>query len=275
MQINFWIEYGIRLLSYSKTPRLDTELFISYVLRKSRTWITIFDNFILNSDQIFLLKKLLYRRLCGEPVAYIICKKEFWSLSLLVSKDTLIPRSETEILVYHSLGRLKQGDYVLDLGTGCGAIALSIALENPNCTIFGIDCINNAIQISKKNADNFNIKNVKFFYSNWFSCLNRKFNLIVSNPPYLSYNEKSSLSRELFFEPDIALFSKQHGISEIKYIINHSKKYLFFNGWLLIEHGYKQSKIVYQLFKKNNFYNIKTYQDYLGYPRITVGQKIC
>lgn len=274
MKIDFWIEYGTRLLSYSETARLDTELFISHILRKSRTWIKVFDNFILNPDQIFLLKQLLYRRLYGEPVAYIICKKEFWSLSFLVSQDTLIPRPETEILVYHSLYRLNKADYVLDLGTGCGAIALSIAIENPNCTVFGIDCMNNAIQISKKNANKFNIKNVKFFYSNWFSCLKRKFNLIVSNPPYLSYNEISSLSRELFFEPDIALFSKQYGISDIKYIINHAKKYLFLYGWLLVEHGYKQSKIVYQLFKQNNFYNIKTYQDYLGHPRITVGQKI-
>ncbi|WP_343128301.1 peptide chain release factor N(5)-glutamine methyltransferase [Buchnera aphidicola (Takecallis taiwana)] len=274
MQINFWIKYGTILLSDFQTPRLDTELLISYILKKSRTWINVFDNFILNTKQVILLKKLLNRRLYGEPVAYIIHKKEFWSLSLLVSKDTLIPRPETEILVQHSLNRLHQQDDVLDLGTGCGAIALAIATEFTNCKIIGIDCIYDAIQIAKNNAYYLNIKNIKFFYSNWFSCIHKKFNLIVSNPPYLSNDEILYLSKELFFEPYVALFAKQYGLSEIKYIISHSKKYLFLNGWLLIEHSYKQNQIVYQLFKKNNFNNIKTYRDYLGYPRITVGQKI-
>lgn len=274
MYINFWIKYGIKFLSKVQNPTLDTELLISHVIKKSRTWIKIFDNYILNTTQIILLKKLLIRRLCGEPIAYIIQKKEFWSLSLYVSKYTLIPRPETEILVQHSLNRLHNEDCVLDLGTGCGAISLAIASEKPHCTVIGIDCLNEAIKIAKINAHNLYINNVSFYYSNWFSCIRKKFNLIISNPPYLSKYESFYLSEELFFEPYIALFANKNGISEIQYIIYNAKKHLLLKGWLLIEHGYKQSKIVSKLFKKNYFSNIQSYKDYLGYDRVTVGQKL-
>ncbi|QCI25925.1 peptide chain release factor N(5)-glutamine methyltransferase [Buchnera aphidicola] len=274
MNINFWIKYGVRFLSKVQTPTLDTELLISYVIQKSRTWINIFDNYILDYKQTVFLKKLLLRRLLGEPVAYIMHKKEFWSLSFYVSKYTLIPRPETEILVQNSLIRINHGDYVLDLGTGCGAISLAIAYEKPNCKVIGIDCVHQAVSIAKKNSKNLNITNVNFFYSNWFSCINQKFNLIVSNPPYLSKYEKFTLSKELFFEPPVALFSSNNGFSAIDYIINHSKKYLELQGWLLIEHGWKQKKLVYQLFQKSCFSNIYSYKDPLGYYRITVGQKL-
>lgn len=274
MKIKFWMEYGIKFLSKMQTPALDTELLISYITKKSRTWINIFDNYILSTKQIILFQKLLLRRAYGEPIAYIIQNKEFWSLSLSVSNYTLVPRPETEILVQNSLQYLNDGDCILDLGTGCGAISLAIAFENPSCTIIGTDCIYEAINISRYNARNLCIQNAYFFYSNWFSHINKKFNLIVSNPPYLSKDEKFYLSKTLSFEPRAALFAKKNGISEIKYIICHAKKYLLLKGWLLIEHGWQQGELVYKLFQKSFFNNIKVYKDYLGFYRVTAGQKL-
>ncbi|QCI27130.1 peptide chain release factor N(5)-glutamine methyltransferase [Buchnera aphidicola] len=273
MKIYSLIDYAVKILYNYDTPRLDAELLLSYVIKKTRTWINIFNNFELTNKQVVLFKKLLFRRLNGEPIAYIINKKEFWSLSFFVSKYTLIPRPETEILVYHALNLLNKKDFILDLGTGCGAISLSIAFEMLTCKVFGIDNNHQAIKIAKKNAKKLNIKNAYFFYSNWFSCIKEKFNLIVSNPPYLCKNEKFYISQELFFEPYNSLFAKKNGISEIEYIIHHSQKYLFVYGWLLIEHGWNQKNIVQKIFKKNNFYNIRSYKDYLGYNRITLGQK--
>lgn len=273
MKISSLIDYAVKILYNYNTPRLDAELLLSYVIKKTRTWINIFNNYKLKNKQVVLFNKLLLRRLNGEPIAYIINQKEFWSLSFFVSKYIFIPRPETEILVYHALNLLNKKDVILDLGTGCGTISLSIAFEMLTCKVFGIDINYQAIKIAKKNAKKLNIKNAYFFYSNWFSNIKKKFNLIVSNPPYLGKNEKFYISQELFFEPYNSLFAKKNGISEIEYIIHHSQKYLFLYGWLLIEHGWNQKNIVQKIFKKNNFYNIKSYKDNLGYNRITLGQK--
>ena len=268
------LKYSEQLLSHVKTPKLDAEILLSYVLKKSRVWIKLFDDFILNQQQINIYKKLLIRRIQYEPISYIIKKKEFWSLSFMISKHVFIPRPETEILVQETLNRSFKNAKILDLGTGSGIIPISISHEIPKCNILGIDCNIRAISLAKKNSKNLNCQNVFFMYSNWFSCIQDKFDIIVSNPPYLKHQDISDISQDLLYEPYIALFSQNNGISDIQYIIENAKNYLFYRGWLLIEHAYSQNKKIVNIFQKNNFCNIQSYKDYSNIVRVTLGQKL-
>lgn len=276
MNILNWLKKSIKKLSHVENPRYESEFFLSYVSRHNRTFIMTSSNVKLNKKQYRYLNYLVYRRSLGEPIAYIIGEKEFWSLSLRVSYDTLIPRPDTEILVEQALCIIqkKLNASILDLGTGCGAIALALASAYSNCNIIGIDKSKKAIEIAQINASKLNIKNVSFFFSDWFSHINKKFDIIVSNPPYVSKKEIKLLAQDVFFEPFDALLSDNDGLSDIEIIIKKAKNYLFIEGWLLIEHGWQQKKKVQYLFKKYNFFEIKSYQDYGGNDRVTIGKKI-
>ncbi|XBC39382.1 MAG: peptide chain release factor N(5)-glutamine methyltransferase [Buchnera aphidicola (Nurudea shiraii)] len=278
MNIKLWLNIAVLKLKLSGccSPRLDAEVLLSFVLRKDVSWIIRYSSFKILGHDLNKLNNLLKRRLNGEPIAYLVKKKEFWSLSFIVSKFTLIPRPETETLVECTLERLNNANYIdiLDLGTGCGCIALTLASMNPNCNFIGVDCSKESIDVAKENARVLKFKNVKFFQSFWFSLIKKNFDVIVSNPPYISLNEISGLDRELLFEPFLALISADDGLSSIHYIIKNSRKYLRNMGWLLIEHSWMQRSRVQKLFKKYNFTNIMTYRDYSGNDRVTVGQKI-
>ncbi|CAL4042375.1 Release factor glutamine methyltransferase [Buchnera aphidicola (Phyllaphis fagi)] len=274
MKIQFWLEYVSKLLYCFNTSKLDSEILISQVVKQPKIWVNIFDYIILSILEIYKLNILVKRRINCEPIAYIIKKKEFWSFSLTVSRHVLIPRQDTEILVQEILNRINLYDSVLDLGCGSGAISLSVAFEKPYCNVIGVDYVKRSVILSKKNAKILNLDNAYFYHSNWFSLIRRRFNIIVSNPPYINKKDMIYINKDCQFEPMKALVSKHHGLLDIKYIIKHSYYYLFCNGWLLIEHGWKQKKIVSYLFKKYNFFNIMSYNDYHGYHRITVGKKI-
>ncbi|WP_343183214.1 peptide chain release factor N(5)-glutamine methyltransferase [Buchnera aphidicola (Neophyllaphis podocarpi)] len=276
MKINKFIKYIINKFNIL-ISRLDIELILTLVLRKSRTWIVAFDDIKLSDIQIKILNYFIFRRCLGEPIAYLLNKKEFWSLNFIVSKDVLIPRPETEIIVEKAISIIKKSykNYmVLDLGTGCGAIALSIAKERNNCFVLGIDISEKSIIISRKNAIKLNIKNANFVVSNWFSKIkDNVFNLIVSNPPYIDIYERKLICGDLLFEPLTALVSYNKGLLAIENIISQSRRYLFNNGWLIIEHGWNQKIAVQKLFQKYEFKNIKTYKDYSKLNRVTVGKK--
>ncbi|XBC39888.1 MAG: peptide chain release factor N(5)-glutamine methyltransferase [Buchnera aphidicola (Chaetogeoica yunlongensis)] len=275
MNIQNWLECAKKKLKkISLSPNLDAEILLSYVLNKSRTWIIGYNFSVLTNYHMDKLNYLLGRRISGEPIAYLIKKKEFWSYSFLVTHNTLIPRLDTEILVENALFYLEsfKNAKILDLGTGCGCIAISLAIERPDCKITGIDYNFQSINVAKKNAKRFKVKNVRFLYSFWFSKINCVFDMIVCNPPYIGFHEIKDLRKEVLFEPLSALVSSKCGLESIIYIIKFSKKYLCSRGWLLVEHGWKQKNSVQKLFYKYNFINIITYQDYCGNDRITVGQ---
>lgn len=274
MNIKSWIDTACLKLNNSNT-KLDAEVLLSHVLNRSVDWLVSHGSHKISKNDFKQLNNLLERRINGEPIAYLIKQKEFWSLPFIVSYDTLIPRPDTEILVEHTLTRLDNVNHksVLDLGTGCGCIALTLASIKFTCYIVGVDCVQKAIYVAKKNAKMLQLNNVIFFHSFWFSSVNQKFDIIVSNPPYVSLNEIDNLETELLFEPLTALVSSDNGLGSIRDIIQNSKKYLKNMGWLLIEHGWMQKVRVQKLFKKHNFFNIITYQDYSGNNRITVGQK--
>ncbi|WP_343152999.1 peptide chain release factor N(5)-glutamine methyltransferase [Buchnera aphidicola] len=219
---------------------------------------------------------MLNRRILCEPIAYLIKKKEFWSLPLTVSPFTFIPRPETEILIeiIQSMFNNNSKFQILDLGTGSGAVALSLASILPNSYIIGVDNSHEAIKIAKINAEKLLIKNVFFKFSNWFSSLkNISFNIIVSNPPYIDVEDFQNLESDIFFEPYSALVSSEKGYFDIKNIIQNSQKHLLNEGWLLIEHGSTQKKFINEFMKFNNFKNVHSYKDYQGFYRVTIGQK--
>lgn len=274
MNIHYWLKKAIKVLSHFDNPRYEAEILLSHVLKRTRISIIIDDTITLSKEQYKKLNNFVYRRSLGEPIAYIIGKKEFWSLSLCVSYTTLIPRPDTEILVEKVLSKTNKSlKYILDLGTGSGAIALALASICSNWEVTGVDNSNAALKIAKMNALKFNFKNVKFFYSDWFSHINKKFHIIVSNPPYIGIKEIKLLKKDLFYEPFNALISKKDGLLDIELIIKKSSQYLLDKGWLLIEHGWKQKLKVQYLFKKNNFFYIESFKDYGGNDRITLGQK--
>lgn len=275
MNIQHWINNSIKKLYFSDNPRYEARLLLSHVTKCTYTFIVQLDNIFLTNKQYQYLNNLIDRRSLGEPIAYIIEEKEFWSLSLYVSYDTLIPRPDTEILVEKALSKIyNHACDILDLGTGSGAIALALASTCTNCRIIGVDKSDKSLEVAKINASKFNLTNVVFYHSDWFSNINQKFNIIISNPPYISAKEIQSLQQDILFEPLDALIANEDGLSEIKNIIKMARYYLFFGGWLLIEHSWKQKLAVQDLFKKYNFSEVQSYQDYGGNDRVTIGKNI-
>jgi len=274
MKIENWIKKSIKKLSCVDNPRYESEFLLSYVSKRSRSFIISSDYIKLTQKQYEYLDYLIYRRSFGEPIAYITKEKEFWSLSLSVSYDTLIPRPDTEILVEQVLNKIKNNSaLILDLGTGCGAIALALASICSDWNIIGIDKSEKALQIARINALKLNLTNVSFFFSDWFLNINQKFNIIVSNPPYVSKKEIKFFKKDIFFEPFNALISDNNGLLDIENIIKQSQNYLLSGGYLFIEHGWQQKIAVQYLFKKYNFFEIESYQDYGGNDRVTIGKK--
>ena len=217
------------------------------------------------------------KRIKKVPVAYILGYKDFWKSKFFVNNSVLIPRPETELLVEKCLSFIKKHNNpnVLELGTGSGAISIALAKENPLIRFTAIDISTKAIEIAKKNAVNNHVNNILFKTSDWFSDINEEFNIIVSNPPYV---EKDKLTKDelknLYFEPDIALYSKDSGQSAINHIIRNSQRYLKENGLLLLEHAYNQKDFCQNELERNGYVDIKTYHDLNQLPRVTIGKKI-
>ena len=261
----------------SQTPRLDSELLLAKVLKMGRDQFYCKDIFP-ERKQIQAYDALLKKRLQGTPVAYLTGYKEFWSLPLKVNQDTLIPRPETEHLVQQSLVRLadlEKNYQVLELGTGCGAVAIALAKERPEASILATDVSPKALKIGKYNANKFQISNIQFICSDWLNGISDlKFDLIISNPPYVDAKQTNDYdSVSLSHEPRVALFADDHGRSCIKEITQESIKFLKRDGWLIIEHGYNQSDLCQQLMQSFQLRAIQTTLDYSGIGRITAGQR--
>ncbi|URJ23685.1 peptide chain release factor N(5)-glutamine methyltransferase [Blochmannia endosymbiont of Camponotus sp.] len=269
-----WLNWANLKLKKSISSKRDAEIILSQVTKKSRTQLLGFGESLLEYDTIIQLRSLIYRRKKGEPIAYLVGSKEFWSLDLKVSPGTFIPRPDTECLVRHVFNLLKVSHLnVLDLGTGVGTIALALASERPNWNITGIDCQKQALFLAHRNKLLLNFKNVKFIYGNWFKYLRKKkFNLIVSNPPYIDKNDSCLQSSDMFFEPKNALVSEQEGLEDLTIICKYSTQHLRQNGWLVLEHGWNQGNYMRTLFFKFGFTHIHTIRDYHHYERVTYGK---
>lgn len=289
-----------KLASCTDSPRIDCEVILSAAIEQSRTYLYTWPEKNLNDHQQTLFLKNLERRINGEPVAYIVGQKEFWSLPLFVDESTLIPRPETELLVEVTLELLANAKPVsdgsinsdsdikiIDLGTGTGAIALALASENPQWQVWGLENNKNALALAKKNQQQLSLSNVNLLLSDWFSALStpepvkastqesvQKFNIIVSNPPYIDSNDKHLQEGDVRFEPLTALVADDNGLADIESIIKQAPEYLLQNAWLIFEHGNQQADVVAECFEKYGFQYVFTRNDLAGQPRVT-GGKFC
>lgn len=264
----------------NKIDRSEAELLLTCVLNVSRASIKAFPERELTIEQQNKFQELLNRRIGGEPIAYMLGHKEFWSKDFIVSPDVLIPRPDTELLVEMALELItsRQNKRILDLGTGSGVIALSIAAERPKVTVVATDISAEALQIAKLNAKHLHITNVEFALGAWFDALandvEQKFDIIVSNPPYVANFDPHLAQGDLRFEPNKALVSGNQGMDDLRLIIAQAPNYLVLGGQLLVEHGYDQEHLVAKEFTAAGFTDITCFRDLSGIPRVTSGIKV-
>lgn len=274
MNFQTWIAQAVARLSASDSPKRDAQILLGFVTDKSRTFILAFGETVLTEVQLAQLETLLARRVRGEPVAYLIGEREFWSLPLQVSPATLIPRPDTECLVEQALDCLPSRPCeILDLGTGTGAIALALASERPDCAITAVDVVPEAVELARGNARRLGIGNIRVMQSHWFSGVEgQRFALIVSNPPYIDSEDRHLLQGDVRFEPRSALVADNHGLADLETLIIQGRNFLEPDGWLLLEHGWQQGEQVRQLFIRAGFAQVSTGKDYAGNERLTFGR---
>jgi release factor glutamine methyltransferase len=280
MNIESTLNEGVNILKKNKisNPRLDSEILLSSSIKRDKKYIILNPNKILSSEQLNKFNSFIERRKKGEPVAYLINKKEFWNNEFFVNKDVLIPRPDTELIVEQILKIYSKEaqSQVLDIGTGSGCILLSILKERPNFYGTGIDISKKSINVSKFNTKQLNLMNrVKFFHSSVDNFKIGKYDLIVSNPPYiklfnLRYLEKNVVN----FEPKLALSGGIDGFSKIREVTKKARTLIKKNGKLILEIGFNQKNSVKKILKDDGFYVNKTIQDYGNNDRCIISTKI-
>jgi len=267
MYISKLLLSGSKILKLNniRTHQLDSELVLSNLLKKQRENFIIEPNQKVSESIVLNFEKLINRRAKKEPLAYILKNKEFWSNDFFVDRDTLIPRPETELLCENIINIFRNKNlYLLDMGTGSGCIILSILTELKRAKGIGIDISKKAIEVAKKNSFNLGLnKRVRFFNKPLENVYGYKFDLIVSNPPYIRTSDIKNLSDDVKkFEPKIALDGGQDGLDVIKKVIYKSKTILKKLGWLALEVGFGQQYNVSQILKKQNFKEEILVKDY-------------
>ena len=265
-------EMADELRDTSPSARLDAELLLGHVLRKSRTELYTHGEDKVPPQHTAVFVNLVHRRRDGQPIAHLVGEREFWSLKLAVTQDTLVPRPETEILVGCALTHLPedQAANVLDLGTGSGCVALAIAQERPDVTVTATDVSADALRIARYNAHSLGLTHVKFQQGDWYAPVRgRKFSMIVCNPPYVTDMEMIVHDFELRHEPKLALAGGDDGLEAIKKVIEEAPNHLFPGGWLAIEHGHRQGPAVEILLRDAGLWSIFGYTDLQGHTRVT------
>jgi release factor glutamine methyltransferase len=266
-----------QLYDSTETPRIDSEVLMQMVLKKDMAWLIGYGDTLATAEHTKLFYDLVAKRHAGQPIAYLSGFREFWSLDLKVNENVLIPRPDTETLVEEALELLPKDHAinVLDLGTGSGAIALSIAKERPLAKVIAVEYQAGALAVAKHNAQRNNIANVEFRLSDWFSAIapSEQFDLIASNPPYVEPGDPHLQQGDLRFEPITALTAAENGFADIRKIIEAAPAQLKDSGWLIIEHGFNQAEHVAELFHTNGFSQVNLCIDINHLPRCTYGKK--
>lgn len=272
MRIDQALALSATLEETSDSARLDIELLLCAVLDKPRSYLFTWPEKTLSADEQFQLEGFVERRKQGEPVAHIVGHTGFWTLQLAVSPDTLIPRPDTERLVELALDKIPaQGGRVADLGTGSGAIALALASERPDCQLVGCDRVQDAVTLAERNRQQLGLNNVEFVQGSWFEPLTGRFDLIVSNPPYIDPADPHLSQGDVRFEPDSALTADEQGMADIRHIAERAPQYLQPGGWLMFEHGYDQGSASVALLQQLGYQGVATMQDYGNRDRVTLG----
>ena len=280
MNIENILNEGINILQKNKiaNPQLDSEILLSNSIKRDKKHIILNPKEVLNSEQLGKFKSLIERRKKGEPIAYIINKKEFWKDEFFVNKDVLIPRPDSELIIEQVLKIYSKNVklQVLDIGTGSGCILLSILKERSNFYGTGIDISKKSINVSKFNAKQLNLTNrVKFFHSSVDNFNNGKYDIIVSNPPYIKQLSLKYLEKDVVnFEPKLALSGGFDGFSKIRKVINKASILIKKNGKFILEIGFNQKNKVIKILKEEGFYVNKAIKDYGNNDRCIISTKI-
>lgn len=266
---------GTTLAALQRAPLLDPvdqRILVCHALGITRTALITQSDRTLTDAEAARVSALLQRRLDGEPVAYIVGKREFYGLDFTVGPGVLIPRPETELLVELALDRLPPRGRVLDMGTGSGAIAIAIAYTRPDAQVTALDVSADALAIARRNAE-LNGASVRFLHSDWFAAVGgATFDLIVSNPPYIAAGDRHLSEGDLRFEPAGALTDHADGLSALRTIVAGAPSCLAPEGWLLMEHGYDQSAAVQALLSSRCYGDVQSWHDLAGIARVTGGR---
>jgi release factor glutamine methyltransferase len=267
---------AVELAAVSDSPELDAEILLSHVLNRQRSYLRSHAADSLTETDLQALKTLVARRLKREPVAYLVGHKEFWSLDLDVNQHTLVPRPETELIVEAALALFPDTNQILrvvDLGTGSGAIALALQSERLRWAISAVDISESALTVARNNAQRLGLGRISFYLGNWFTALPAgTFDLVVTNPPYLSEVEWPVYADGLAAEPRSALVSGLDGLDAIRDILREAPRMIRPGGYILIEHGLAQGPAVCALLKLSGCVAVRTLLDLAGRERVSVGQ---
>ena len=265
-----------RALARSGLVPLEAKILLGHVLGRDRAWLAAHGDAPLTREQVSAFESLTRRRHDGEPVAYLTGRREFFGLEIEVTREVLIPRPETELLVEHALAAIPAGtpSRVLDLGCGSGAVALAIARERPRASVLGADVAPAAVELARRNAQRLAIANATFLASDWFEAVPlQSFEVIVANPPYVAEADPHLEQGDLRFEPPLALTPGADALSAIRTIVTAAPAYLAAGGALALEHGHDQADAVRALLGAAGFGEVRSARDLAGILRVTSGRK--
>ena len=254
-------------------PRLQAELLLAHVLSRPRSYLVAHADAFIATSAAASYQALLERAACGEPTAYLIGEREFWSLALEVSPAVLVPRPETELLVERTLSLIdaSAGRRICDLGTGSGAVALAVATERPQWQITATDCSSAALELAQRNALRHGLHQVEFLQGDWFAPLGaRRFHLMASNPPYVAAGDPALL--RLRHEPHVALTPGREGTEALQHIVFEAPHYLMPGGWLVLEHAGGQGAMLARSLQQRGYAHIQCHRDYAAIERVTEAQ---
>jgi len=276
LTIGEWLDNTIvAFTDSSDSPAIDARVLLCFCLDKPFSYLLTWPDRLLDDEVLIQVNKLKDRRLNGEPIAYITGVREFWSLNFKVTPAVLIPRAETELMVEWALDIIEKSNNkqfkILELGTGSGAIAIALAKEHPELSIIATDFSDEALKIAKENAKLNHCVNITFLQGSWFDCINnQRFDLVLSNPPYIDQADRHLARGDLVFEPTSALVAAKEGLADLEQIINDAKQYLNAGGRLGLEHGFEQGLLVINLMSNYGYIDAKILQDLANLDRLSI-----
>jgi release factor glutamine methyltransferase len=268
------LDEAARNLADSVEARREAQLLLGHALGVSRAWLLAHGDEAADPTAAAVFRELVQRRRVGEPVAYLVGRREFYGLDFRITPDVLIPRADTETLIDIALEKLTQGTRhdVLDLGTGSGCVAIAIAHARSAVRVTAVDISAAALNVARDNAVAIGV-DVEFVQATWFEALGgRRFDLIVANPPYVAMDDPHLQQGDLRFEPATALASGKDGLTDIRIIVAGAPAFLRGEGWLLFEHGFDQADVCRDLLRNAGFGQIISRADIAGLPRVAGGR---